>query len=274
MGLKPTHGLVPLHGVTPLAASLDHVGPLAPDVETAARGFAAMADAPVPALDADLSGLRIGVEERTLVDPVEERVARHVRAVVDDLADAGAEVVAVDVPALEHAQPAWWGIAPTEFAATLLTGQAGLWRRGRVEPSLARAVRSLWDGRADALGTNAKEMLALGAHLLWDRRGADYVRATNLRATLAEQYDAALAGVDVLAGPATPQPALELGGFERGVTPPVNWSTHPTDLSGHPSISVPAGEVDGLPVGLQLTGRWHGEAALLDAAAGVERLLA
>ncbi len=186
---------------------------------------------------------------------------------------AGAEVVPVDIPALEYSQAAWWGIAPAEFAGTLLSGQAGLWRRGRVEPSLARAVRQLRaDGRWADLGGNAKDMLALGAHLLWDRGGRDYVRGTNLRATLTEQYDAALAGVDVLASPATPSPALEIGGFERGVTPPVNWSTHPTDLTGHPAISVPAGEVDGRPIGLQLVGPTGGEAAVLDAAYGHEQL--
>jgi Asp-tRNA(Asn)/Glu-tRNA(Gln) amidotransferase A subunit family amidase len=274
VGLKPTYGRVPLHGVTPLAASLDHVGPIAPDVGTAARGYAAMADEPdATALEGDLSALTVGVEDRTFADPVEDRVARAVRAAVDDLADAGAEVVEVDIPALEYTQASWWGLAPAEFAGTLLSGNAGLWRRGRVEPSLARAVRELREGAWDALGENAKDMLALGAHLLVERGGIDYVRGTNLRATLTEQYDAALSEVDVLAGPATPQPALEIGGFERGVTAPVNWSTHPTDLTGHPAISVPAGEIDGRPIGLQFVGPAGGEQAVLDAAYGHEQLV-
>ena len=273
VGLKPTYGRVPLHGVTPLATSLDHLGPIAPDVATAARGYAAMADEPVPALEIDLGGLRIGVEDRALAAPVGERVAEAVRDALDALAHAGAEVVPVEVPALEASQPTWWGIAPVEFAATLLFGHADLFGRGLVEPSLAGAVRGLWDGAAARLGRNAKDMLALGAHLLVDRRGVDRVHAAELRATLREEFDAALAEVDVLAGPATPSPALELGGFERGVTPPVNWSTHPTDLTGHPAVSVPVLEVDGLPVGLQLVGARRAEPALLDAAAGVEAAL-
>lgn len=276
VGLKPTHGRVPLHGVTPMAASLDHVGPIATDVETAARGYAAMADEPDPAasLEGDLPELTIGVEDRSFVSPVEDGVARTVRAAVDAMADAGAEVLEVDIPALEYSQASWWGIAPAEFAGTLLSGNAGLWRRGRVEPSLARAVRELRNGAGRDLGGNVKDMLALGASLLADRGGVDYVHGTNLRAALREQYDAALAEVDVLAGPATPQPALEIGGFERGVTAPVNWSTHPTDLTGHPAISLPCGELDGRPVGLQLVGPAWAEPAVLDAAYGYEQLVA
>ncbi|MFB6361157.1 MAG: amidase, partial [Halobacteriales archaeon] len=273
VGLKPTYGRVPLHGVTPMAGSLDHVGPLAPDVRAAATGYAAMAGASEPAdeLSPDLDGVRVGIADRCFADPVAPEVEDLVRSAVESMADAGAKLVPVELPALEYSQPAWWGIAPPEFAGTLLWGAAGLWRRDRIEPSLAAAVRALRDGAGADLGGNAKDMLALGAQLLWDRGGADYVRATNLRATLQDQYDAALAKVDVLASPATPTPALELGGFERGVTPPVNWNTHPTDLTGHPAISVPAGRIEGKPVGLQLVGARYDEGTLLDAAYGFER---
>jgi len=273
VGLKPTYGRVPLHGVTPLAGSLDHVGPLAPDVETAATGYAVMADRVDTGmtLSGDLDGLTIGVADRAFANPVTDAVGRMIRTAIDTMADAGAEVVSVTLPALENSQPAWWGIAPAEFAGTLLFGAAGLWRRDRVEPSLARAVRSLRDERGRDLGGNVKDMLALGTQLLWDRGGAEYVRATNVRAALRDQYDDVLADVDVLAGPATPTPALRIGGFERGVTPPVNWNTHPTDLTGHPAISVPAGDLDGRPVGLQLVGATHDEARVLDAAYGYEQ---
>ena len=278
VGLKPTVGRVPLYGVTPMAASLDHVGPLGPDVATVARGLAVLAD-PAPGapgtgpLNGDLAGRRVGVDDRFFAEPVDDGVERVVRTAVDAMERAGAEVVPVDLPALEHSRPAWWGIAPVEFAGMVLTGGAGLHRRGRVEPSMARALRGLRGEAGRALGANPKEMLALGAHLLLDRGGADYVRATNLRATLTAQYDAALADVDVLAGPATPTTAPAIGGFERGVTPPVNWNTHPTDLTGHPAVSLPAGDLDGRPVGLQLVAAAHDEAALLDAAAGVEALV-
>ncbi|MFB6362414.1 MAG: amidase, partial [Halobacteriales archaeon] len=117
VGLKPTYGRVPLHGVTPMAGSLDHVGPLAPDVRTAAAGYAAMAGRPDPAeeLTAGLDGVTIGIADRCFADPVADDVEALVRSAVDSMAEAGAELVSVELPALEYSQPAWWGIAPPEF---------------------------------------------------------------------------------------------------------------------------------------------------------------
>lgn len=259
VGIKPTYGHVPLHGVVELAYSMDHVGTLARDVETAACGLDAIAD-PLPGdnafsedLGTDPSSLTVGVEEGYFEEYVSEDVERTVRGAIDAFADMGADIVEVDIPELEYSREAWWGIAPAEFAASYATNSTGLWRRGKTERSLAAAVARV-RGASRALGANIKEMLVLGQHILATHDGYHYVRGRNLRATLREAYDATLTEVDVIAAPSTPTTALEIGGFERGVTPPVNWNTHPTNLTGHPSVSVPCGETGGLPVGLQLIG--------------------
>ena len=278
VGHKPTYGLVPMEGVVPLAYSLDHVGPLARDVETAARGLDAIAD-PAPGhesdyasdLGTDLSGTTVGVVERFFAEHVEEAVERTVRRAVGELEDLGAEVQEVEIAGLERSREAWWGIAPAEFAATYRTNGIGLWRRIAGDPTLAAALARVRRGSSRALGTEAKAMLALGAHLLQTHDGGHYVRAQHLRAELTAGFDAAFEAVDLLAAPATPTTALGLGEFERGVTPPVNWDTHPTDLTGHPSVSVPCGEADGLPVGLQLIGPRWADGRVLDAAREYER---
>jgi Asp-tRNA(Asn)/Glu-tRNA(Gln) amidotransferase A subunit family amidase len=115
-------------------------------------------------------------------------------------------------------------------------------------------------------------MLALGTHLRETHYGHHYVRGRRIRALLRDQFDAAFEEVDVLAAPGTPTTALEIDGFERGVTPPVNWNTHPTNLTGHPSITVPCGRSEaGLPIGFQLMGKWHDERTIIDAAHTYER---
>jgi amidase/aspartyl-tRNA(Asn)/glutamyl-tRNA(Gln) amidotransferase subunit A len=278
VGHKPTYGLVPRRGFVALAYSMDHIGPLAKDVETAARGLDAIADAPLGVdeiaysenLGCDLADRTIGVPEGLFGTHVTEGVESTVRGAISGLGDLGATIREVEIDGLERSREAWWGIAPAEFAATYHTHGIGLWRRERVDPSLSASARRVRNATSRDLGPGAKEMLALGATLLDTHGGYHYVRAGNVRADLADSFDRAFEDVDLLASPATPTTALELGGFERGVTPPVNWDTHPTNLTGHPSVSLPCGEHDGLPVGLQLMGPQYGDDAVLDAAYAIE----
>ena len=275
VGIKPTFGRVPLQGIAELAFSMDHAGPLARDVETAARGLTVMAD-PAPdgtapdyasELGVDPTELTVGVCEGLFETHVADDVERGVRTAIEEFESLGATVREVEIPALEHSRPAWWGIAPAEFAAAYATDNVGLWRHGRPEPTFPAASARVRRASSRVLGTNVKEMLTLGTHLLETHDGYHYVRGRRLRALLRDQFDAALEEVDVLAAPGTPTTALELEGFERGVTPPVNWNTHPTNLTGHPSITVPCGGTDaGLPVGFQLMGAWHDEETIVDAA--------
>ncbi|WP_129113621.1 amidase [Halegenticoccus tardaugens] len=275
VGIKPTFGRVPLQGIAELAFSMDHVGSLARDVETAARGLEVMSD-PAPDgseldyttdLGIEAGDLTVGVCEAFFATHVSDAVERSVRAAIDDLEALGASIREVEIPALAHSRPAWWGIAPVEFAAAYATNNVDLWRRGRPEPTFSAASARVRQASSRGLGTNIKEMLALGTHLLETHDGYHYVRARRLRALLRDQFEAVFEDVDVLAAPSTPTTALKLDGFERGVTPPVNWDTHPTNLTGHPSISVPCGETEaGLPVGFQLMGAWHGERTVIDAA--------
>ncbi len=277
VGIKPTFGTVPLHGVVELAPSLDHVGPLARDVETTARGLEVMRSTSPSEerlhenLGVPLEEVTIGVEDRFFEKHVADETESRVSEAIDALESEGAEVTDVSIPSLEYSRETWWGIAPAEFANSFATSGLGFGRRGKPLEGLAIGLARMKRADSKHLGQNIKEMLTLGAYLNVDQDGYHYARAQNIRATLTEQFTDALSDVDVIAAPATPTPALELGEFERGVTPPVNWNTHPTDLTGHPSISVPCGRTDdGLPIGLQLIGAWHEDDLILDIAHAYE----
>jgi amidase len=114
-------------------------------------------------------------------------------------------------------------------------------------------------------------MLALGAYLIREQGGHQYHRAQNVCEVLSNEFDTELESVDVLASPATPTTALQRGEFERGVTSAPDVTTRPTNLTGHPSITVPCDGIDGLPVGLQIIGPWDEDKTVLDVAFEIEK---
>lgn len=279
VGLKPTHGRVPKRGFVTQAASFDDVGPMASDVETAARAMEVISD-PLPNgdresfddLGTDLDDLTIGVIDRYMEDFSEAAVVESVTEALDDLADAGATVERVSIPELEHVGAAWWGIGPVEFAAAFATNDIGLWDHHAEIPSLADGMARVGAATSADIGTIPKEVILMGAHMLYEHDGYHYVRAQNLREVIKDALDDALAQYDVLAAPSTPTTAMELGAFGSEEMPSPNGSLTPANVAGHPSLSVPCGTSDGLPVGLQLLGRWYDDKRLFDVAAEYERL--
>jgi len=120
-------------------------------------------------------------------------------------------------------------------------------------------------------------MLLAGAHVDRQQGARFYQKAVNQARVLRQAYDRALAEADVLLMPttpmvATPLPAPDapiLESFQRSAEMTPN--TQPFDVTHHPSLSIPCGRVDGLPVGLMLTGRHHDEAMLYRAAYAFEQ---
>jgi amidase len=295
VGLKPTHGLVPYTGIVGIDQTLDHAGPMARTVEDAALLLQAIAgqheDDPrqreVPTSDYvaavadapdDLEGIRIGVLAEGFGAEVgaDALVTEAVEDAVGRLEELGAEVRRLSVP--EHLQAG--GIAFASFiegmAALMAGGGNGYHWAGRYSPDLALAVRDGLAARGGKLPPQVKVTLLVGAHLRDHYRGAVYARAQNLRPWLRAAYDRALDGIDALLLPTTPglphpdDPALTV--FERVTR---GWAvlanTYPTDMTGHPALTIPAAAARGLPVGVMLVGRHFGDARLLALARTYER---
>ena len=247
VGLKPTHGLVPAEGVTPLAPTLDTVGVLARDVATTSAVLTAIAGvdpAPEPAV------VTVGLLVDQLDDPrLEEGTRAVLRSAVETLRAAGVRVVDRPGAALR---------ARDETFEPIILHEAWEHLGPLAEPG--------W------FGPDTDRLLRMGAEV----DTAAYERALARRAELLPAAHALLDGVDVLIGPAVPfvapesTPVLDSpeGELEGLFSAPAN-------STGSPALSLPAGrDGAGLPVGLQLTGRPHGDADLLAVAAVVERALA
>ncbi|HZV48509.1 MAG TPA: amidase family protein [Candidatus Dormibacteraeota bacterium] len=296
LGLKPTHGLVPYVGIAGIDQTFDHAGPMARTTAAAARLLQAMAGlheadprqrAGVPTEDyvravaeapEHLRGVRIGMVAEGFGDAAgtQPAVADAVRGTAERMRELGAEVTEVSVPAhLEAGDIAFAGFIEGMTALVSGGGNGYAWA-GEYWPELAIALREGLAAFGDELSPQVKLTLICGLHLRRQYFGYYYAKAQNLRPWLRAAYDQALADVDCLLMPTTPgvphkhDPSLPLSEHVmRGWG--VLSNTAPTDMTGHPALTMPAAEVDGLPVGVMLIGRHFTDAKLLAIAQTYER---
>ena len=249
VGLKPSFGLVPLDGVFPLSWSLDHAGPLARTVEDATILLACISDQPMPLATPRPDTLRVGVLRRHFPsNPAGRRVADCAEAAIAALAKAGARIVEIDIPGLAEANA---------NLITILRPEASVIHADLLELNPA--------GYASGTRSQIEAGLAIAA--------TDYVRARRFQEMLRAEVEAAFGAVDVLLSPSVPftapfeDPKIDDGGDSEML------ASGYANVSGHPSLSLPCGMADGLPVGLQLTGPLGRDTRLLSLAEAVQSIV-
>ena len=290
VGLKPTTGLVPHTGIIGSDVSLDRVGPIARSVRDAALTLQAIAGPDgddlrqqnVPAaydalgqLGRGVDGVRLGVLEEGIDEPIEPDVREIFLAAVDRLASLGAQVVRVSVPSHREALAPYMVLSAE--GSRMLHDMRFLPRWSvrfpeRLVEELDRAVRADGDGLPHLL-----KLRYLVAEFSRDAyRGSLYAKASNSRRRFIKAYDDQLSKVDVLLLPTmTFKPprhtetqgldavARTLGVYGFSGRYSTVQNTAPFNLTGHPALTVPCGKSEGLPVAMQIVGRYFDEATIL-----------
>ncbi|MDD0845413.1 Asp-tRNA(Asn)/Glu-tRNA(Gln) amidotransferase subunit GatA [Pseudomonas sp. Gutcm_11s] len=280
-GIKPTYGRVSRWGMIAYASSLDQGGPLARTAEDCALLLGTMAgfdpkdstsvDQPVDdylaALPQPLAGLRIGLPKEYFGAGLDSRIADAVLAVVEELKKLGASVKEISLPNMQHAIPAYYVIAPAE-ASSNLSRFDGVRFGYRCENPVN--LEDLYKrSRGEGFGAEVKRRIMVGTYALsagyYD---AYYIKAQQIRRLIKNDFVAAFNEVDLILGPTTPNPAWKLG--EKSADPVSAYLediyTITANLAGIPGLSMPAGFVDGLPVGVQLLAPYFQEGRLLNVA--------
>jgi aspartyl-tRNA(Asn)/glutamyl-tRNA(Gln) amidotransferase subunit A len=289
VGFKPTYGLVSRFGLVAFASSLDQIGPFARSVADALSLFEVVGGhdpkdgtsypGPVPevrpSLDDGVSGVRIGLVKEFGGDGYEPAVVAATNAMVEKLASSGADVVEVSLPSFDVALSAYYLIAPAECSSNLARFDGVRYgqrvKGDTVEEMMART-------RAEGFGPEVTRRILLGTYALsagyYD---AFYGQAQKVRSKIISELNSVYERVDVLISPTSPTTAFELGAKTQDPLAMYlsDVCTIPSNLSGHPAISVPIGLDDcGLPIGFQVMAPALGEAMLFQAANAVERLAA
>ena len=289
-GIKPTYGVVSRWGMVAYASSLDQGGPLARTAEDCAlllnvmAGFDAKDSTSVdrPAEDytreltADaasqpLKGLRIGLPKEFFGPGMADGVRAAIETAMAEYRRLGATTVDISLPRMKLSLPAYYVIAPAE-ASSNLSRYDGV-RYGHRAAEYKDLAQMYEKSRAEGFGAEVKRRILVGTYVLsHGYYDAYYLQAQRIRRLIADDFRAAFAHCDVIAGPVAPSAAFRMG--EKTSDPVAMYLediyTLAVNLAGLPGMSVPAGFTveDGksLPVGLQLIGNYFAEARLLNVA--------
>ncbi|MBM4444948.1 MAG: Asp-tRNA(Asn)/Glu-tRNA(Gln) amidotransferase subunit GatA [Chloroflexi bacterium] len=287
VGFKPTYGRVSRFGLVAFASSLDQIGPITKDVTDCALvmnaicgydpGDSTSLNQPTPdytrSLVPDLKGLRLGVPQEYAVAGMQPGVESAFKAAVRRLAELGAEIEwGAFLPHTRYALAAYYIIAPSEASANLARYDGVKYGFSAPEAS------SMWDAlektKQAGFGAEVKRRIMLGTYALsagyYD---AYYLKAQKVRTLIRQEFDRAFARFDALITPTSPTVPFKIG---EKMDDPVQMylsdiCTLPVNIAGIPAVSVPAGFVDGLPVGLQAIGKPLGEETLLRIAFAYEQ---
>ncbi|CAN5452271.1 amidase [soil metagenome] len=269
VGLKPTFGRASRVGVASLSWSLDHVGPLSRNVIDAALVMAAMSgydrrdpgtvDIPVPdmvsGIGAGVAGKKIGIPTNYYTDRCDPEAAAAARNAASLLEGLGAELVEVTIPMAEHIIAAEWAIMMPEASAYH-------------QDCLRDSPEKFTD--------EVRTLLETGAAVL----ATDYVNALRLRTLMQAAWKEMYSTIDVVLAPtlvaaaalrSDPFITWPDGTVEPATAAYVRYSA-PANLTGLPSLSVPAGfTAEGLPLGVQIIGKPFAEPEILQVGYALEQ---
>lgn len=284
VGLKPTYGSVSRYGVVAYANSLEQVGPLASNVSDIAAlmdvigGYDSRDSTSIDrkityqeALTDDIKGLKIGVPKEFFGEGINPDVEKAVWDSIHRCEDLGASWEEVSMPNIPYALASYYIIAMSEASSNLARFDGtryGYREKGENWHSMISKTR------AEGFGVEVKRRIFLGTYALSaGYHDKYYLKALKVRTLIKQDFDKALSKTDVLMAPTMPNPAFKIG--EKIEDPLTLYlsdvNTCPINLAGVPSISVPCGLTDGLPIGLQVIGKPFDEPTVLRAAYAFEQ---
>lgn len=287
VGYKPTYGLVSRSGVVAMASSTDVIGPITRTVEDAAFVLDVMAgkdeldattidrEADYTKLSGSIKGKKIGVVKEYMDEGLDPEVKKIIENAADKLKRAGADVKEISLPSVGMALAVYYILCPAEVSSNLARydGQ----RYGYTYEEAKDVEDSYKASRGRGFGKEAKRRIMIGTYVLSSGYyDAYYKQAQTVRTKLISEFDKAFKEVDYLIGPVAPTPAFKIG---QNANDPLQMylcdiMTVAANIVGNPSISLPAGKVGDLPVGLQIMAPQCADLELLSLSKQAEEVLA
>ncbi len=291
VGFKPSYGAVSRHGLIAMASSLDQIGPITKNVDDAAIIFEAIRGG--DELDStsvhrewedfsnpiDIEEIKIGVPREYFTHGLDKDIEKNIRAVIAKLEKEGVKIKEISLPYSEWALAAYYIIMPAEVSANLARFDGMKYGFSEIKNSKLK-IQNLLDvylkSRGEGFGDEVRRRIMLGTYILsagyYD---AYYKKAQKVRRLIKAEFDNVFKSVDIILTPTTPSTAFKFG--EKTSDPLSMYLadiyTVSVNLAGAPAISLPCGEANGLPVGLQLIGKNFEDVKLLQIAKLIETII-
>ncbi len=289
VGLRPTYGRVSRRGVIAMASSLDQVGTFTRSVSDAAYILSVIAEpdqldstsvkrnVPLYAkhLEQDLKGMKIGLVKEFIDQGVDKHIKQAVLKAVEDLRHLGAHVEEVSLPLSKLALAVYCIIVPAEVSTNLERYDGIKYGYSALSDAAEQSLLDVYMQSRSAFGSEAKRRIMLGTYVLsagyYD---AYYTQAQKVRALIFAEFQNLFKQFDVLIGPVSPAMPPKIG--ENTENPLQRWMadllTVPVNIAGLPGMSVPCGEFEGLPIGLQIMANQFEEEKIFRVASSFEVL--
>lgn len=292
VGIKPTYGVVSRYGVVSMANTLDQVGTFGRDVRdavlmlNAVKGYdrkdSTSARKVIPAylIDNDSSNDLKFLKDLKVALPKEYQELKSSNKDVQALfersvklfEDNGAKIEYISLPHLKYALETYYIVMTSEVSSNLARFD-GI-RYGHRTKDYKTVNELYTNSRTEGFGEEVKRRIMTGTYSLSAGYADEhYKKALKVRTLIKEDYDKAFKDYDIILSLTSPILPFE---FDSIINDPVEMYkadlyTVPVNIAGLCSLSLPMGKVDGLPVGLQITGDRFMEEKIIKAALGFEK---
>ncbi len=285
-GLKPTYGAVSRYGLIAFASSLDQIGPIAKNVEDCKiilkeifgkdKMDATSQDYILKEENIDWKKIKIGVLKESFKKGIDPEVEKIIKNAIEKAKDLGAEIKEISLKSTEFALACYYITAPAEASANLAKFDG-------IRFGLSENAEKLFDvyskTKGKGFGAEVKRRIMIGTYVLSSGYyDAYYKKAQQVRELIKQDFKKALdvenGGVDLIFTPTSPVVATKIGEKQDPLSMYLmDVNTVSINLAGLPAISILAGKVDGLPVGLQIIGNHFQENKILSVASQMENVI-
>lgn len=283
VGLKPTYGKVSRYGLIAYSNSFEQIGPMGKSINDVEKLFSVISkhdsndstslnvnDTSIKEDYEKKNIKKIGLPKEYFEKGVDPNIKDRIKEIAYKLEENGYEIINCTLPSLKYALAAYYVVCTCEASSNL--GRYDGVRYGPKSNIYELWVDSYKKLRSKYFGEEVKKRIVLGTYALSESYyGKYYMKAKYACNLIKNDFKSIFKKVDFLIGPTMPTIAPKIGSIKNSLEMyQTDILTVPANISGIPSISIPCGTFENMPIGMQIMSKWNNERGIFDLAKIIE----